>query len=435
MNHQEQLSHSESGGFTTTAPSLTSLLPIPPSPSLDMFGIHPLSISQGPLSTAEASPLISQVEDSYRSLVDASPSSQSMELEPRRRSRRAAAMAAREAIISSATRAECSPNMSGKKRKPVLQLDDDSRPMKFAGVEDQPSFEIVQKGLKPPPNAKDDANYETDDERKEEKIADKCCICMGEPEHNELAMINSCEHRFCFDCIAKWGERENTCPLCKFRFTKISRVYKAKRRHGVKAPPNTKHVRERNQRSDLVSGAALEAMLNSIAASNRASLGGSALGIPRVRRVVFSLDAGSGDGRRVHFASRSTTRRTALLLEEGMIESDQDSADEFMSLPANFNELMRQTMNLSRLRDSRSRSRRSAFVPSHPLGGGWMVPPPPAMYGLFQQRSPPPLPQRSYAVNVNDSSAGRVAENPIEIDDSDDDDVVEVIPSVSSSSS
>ena len=66
-----------------------------------------------------------------------------------------------------------------------------------------------------------------------------CCICMCDVELDDLSKINCCKHSFCFGCIEKWSERENTCPLCKSRFTTIDRVNK-KRKKGVK---NTKKVR------------------------------------------------------------------------------------------------------------------------------------------------------------------------------------------------
>jgi len=80
---------------------------------------------------------------------------------------------------------------------------------------------------------------------------------MCDVKPNDLAGINGCSHQFCFECIEKWAERENTCPLCKSRFTKIDRKSK-KRKKGQK---NTKKVKQRDQRSDLVSGAALEGLL------------------------------------------------------------------------------------------------------------------------------------------------------------------------------
>jgi hypothetical protein len=82
-------------------------------------------------------------------------------------------------------------------------------------------------------------------------------MCDVEPDSDDLAFINGCEHRFCFGCIDQWSERENTCPLCKNRFTKIDRVNK-KRKKGVK---NSKKVKQRDQRSDIISGAAIEGLL------------------------------------------------------------------------------------------------------------------------------------------------------------------------------
>jgi len=80
---------------------------------------------------------------------------------------------------------------------------------------------------------------------------------MCDVEPNDLALVNSCDHRFCFGCIEKWAERENKCPLCKIRFTKIDRVNK-KRKKGTK---NSKKVKQRDQRSDIVPGAALEGLI------------------------------------------------------------------------------------------------------------------------------------------------------------------------------
>ena len=86
--------------------------------------------------------------------------------------------------------------------------------------------------------------------------SEPCCICLTVPAPGDVASINACEHVFCFDCIEKWAERENTCPLCKVRFTKIDRVHKKPRRTkaevAAKAPvcKNTKTVKNRNQAAD-----------------------------------------------------------------------------------------------------------------------------------------------------------------------------------------
>jgi len=83
-------------------------------------------------------------------------------------------------------------------------------------------------------------------------------MCDVEPK--DLAMINGCDHQFCFGCIEKWSERENKCPLCKTRFTKIERVMKQKKKKGSKTK-NSKQVKQRDQRSDLAPGAALEGLI------------------------------------------------------------------------------------------------------------------------------------------------------------------------------
>lgn len=88
--------------------------------------------------------------------------------------------------------------------------------------------------------------------------AGSCCICMCDPEEGELSSIDGCDHAFCFECIEKWSERENTCPLCKIRFNRINRVDKTKRKKGQKG---TKKVKQRDQRADLNPGHALQGLL------------------------------------------------------------------------------------------------------------------------------------------------------------------------------
>jgi hypothetical protein len=80
---------------------------------------------------------------------------------------------------------------------------------------------------------------------------------MCDVDGDDLAGISGCLHTFCFNCIEKWAERENSCPLCKIRFTKIDRVNKKKK----KGQKNSKRVKQRDQRSDLGPGAALEGLL------------------------------------------------------------------------------------------------------------------------------------------------------------------------------
>ena len=121
--------------------------------------------------------------------------------------------------------------------------------------------------LKEPP-----AGLKTDPEEESRKaregdlgVDNSCCICMCEPEPMEAATIDGCSHKFCFSCIDKWSDRENTCPLCKERFTNITRVTKyprgARSEDGSK-PKNSKKVKNRDQRADLHPGGnPLEALL------------------------------------------------------------------------------------------------------------------------------------------------------------------------------
>eukprot|EP00953_Heterococcus_sp_UTEX-ZZ885_P041475 21158-Heterococcus_DN1.PRE.1 len=46
-----------------------------------------------------------------------------------------------------------------------------------------------------------------------------CSICFEEPK---LKGVLKCDHEFCFDCVLLWSKTENTCPLCKERFTSIT---------------------------------------------------------------------------------------------------------------------------------------------------------------------------------------------------------------------
>ena len=47
-----------------------------------------------------------------------------------------------------------------------------------------------------------------------------CSICYKDID-SLYAKINSCNHLYCEDCIVKWSETENSCPLCRKTFTQI----------------------------------------------------------------------------------------------------------------------------------------------------------------------------------------------------------------------
>ena len=50
--------------------------------------------------------------------------------------------------------------------------------------------------------------------------SERCCICLSDVA--EPAVLDSCAHSFCPDCILAWAERESTCPLCKRRFATVT---------------------------------------------------------------------------------------------------------------------------------------------------------------------------------------------------------------------
>lgn len=262
---------------------------------------------------------------------------------------------------------------------------------------------------KPPPKAKDDKGEgegAVKSETHEEVVS--CCICMSEPSLKNISTINGCKHHFCFDCISKWADRENTCPLCKSRFSRIHRIHKSKKRKGEKTPPNTKTVRSRDQRSDYTSsGATLDSMLNNIRNG------------PRLSRLIGAIHG--------RMSIRSQTSMP-LLFDDHILESDEDS---FEGGAENFNELIRAHVQVARGPFAALVGRPT--VPpgfSFPMAGATYPPPHAVAPSIFGMLSSQPtvipsvtLPQRSYAVNMNDSTAGRAAENPIEIDDSSDDEI------------
>lgn len=251
---------------------------------------------------------------------------------------------------------------------------------------------------KAPPSTKDES--EPTDDRKPaavEKTKDgepvSCCICMCEPEKEEVSRISGCDHLFCFDCIGKWADRENTCPLCKARFTSISRVHKAKKRKGEKQTPNSKRVKQRDQRADVISGPAIEAMLANIAAVGNGTNS-------RFGRFLVAL------GSRRPPTLVASSRRTTLILEDDVF-SDETDDDELPMI--NFNTLMRRATHNYRPVPSAAMHFDMGFGPLSPQFAAGMPPP------------PPPQQFRTYASNTFEHNAG-TSSNPLEIDLDDDDD-------------
>jgi len=55
-------------------------------------------------------------------------------------------------------------------------------------------------------------------QRAEEDLS--CNICTESLTEGKAVL--DCDHFFCLECIRKWAEIENTCPLCKKRFSQIT---------------------------------------------------------------------------------------------------------------------------------------------------------------------------------------------------------------------
>ena len=243
----------------------------------------------------------------------------------------------------------------------------------------------------PPPQA------EIAEDEKKPSPAESCCICMCEVKPDDLAGISGCEHRFCFGCIEKWAERENTCPLCKNRFNKIDRINK-KRKKGQK---NTKRVKQRDQRSDLVPGAALEGLLGRLLEDSHPHL------FQYIHDLTELLSTAS-------FASRGNHPSIARLIFSGI-----GNLEPLNGTQARFSHT--RTVRLGETDDSDDEeSPFSSFLRA--LNGREIVGVPLTRVPLSQALTfTTRTTSRSYASNSNDSTAGNMAENPLEINDSDDD--------------
>ena len=139
----------------------------------------------------------------------------------------------------------------------------------FSGLDPTTGVRNTPSGKKKAPiKSKKQGKKKKKSEEKEkvvEKEKEQCSICLEIPSKTEEAAINGCSHKFCFQCIEKWADRENTCPLCKVRFTKIDRVHKTpakKRKKGDSSRQvNTKRVKKRDQRADIMIGSQLQGLL------------------------------------------------------------------------------------------------------------------------------------------------------------------------------
>ena len=275
-----------------------------------------------------------------------------------------------------------------------------------------------------------------------------CCICMCDPDEGERSSIDGCDHIFCFECIEKWSERENSCPLCKVRFNRITRVDKTKKKKGQKG---TKKVKQRDQRADLNAGNALEGLLgtcfvpsficdwvklifvftaglnaNSGFSSSIARLIFSGLGPSSGGGVIdFGLGAAGGPpimGRRG--GSRQVRfRNPPTQIEDAFFSDNDDGSDDDQTGYADF------VTNMRRMNQQRGAAVFGAY-PMLPETGA-MVPigrqGPDRTAAAMAAAMAASHMTRSYATNGHVADAGGTADNALEIESDSDEDEVEVI--------
>lgn len=140
---------------------------------------------------------------------------------------------------------------------------DASSPIDSVGPSPKKRQRLSTSLKKPPHSAKEGSKEGREDYNGIAAENELCTICMCEATCEEVSTVDGCSHKFCFNCIGKWADRENTCPLCKARFSKIKRIHQQRRKS--KDEPsvrNVRHVKTRDQRSDLVTGAMLEVLFS-----------------------------------------------------------------------------------------------------------------------------------------------------------------------------
>jgi hypothetical protein len=101
---------------------------------------------------------------------------------------------------------------------------DTNKPSKQKGelLEEQPRKRrrITKKPIQPTVDLTQyDPVYDEPTPKNNEAI--ECAICYENIQTQ--GMLNSCDHCFCHACISKWAESSTTCPMCKQRFTQITK--------------------------------------------------------------------------------------------------------------------------------------------------------------------------------------------------------------------
>ncbi|OMJ88709.1 hypothetical protein SteCoe_9250 [Stentor coeruleus] len=76
-----------------------------------------------------------------------------------------------------------------------------------------------------------------------------CGICLS--EISVQGCVGSCCHEFCFECISKWSDIENKCPICKVRFLTITSEFKRKQYRSRKLKKKVNYVNYKTQKCSV----------------------------------------------------------------------------------------------------------------------------------------------------------------------------------------
>lgn len=62
----------------------------------------------------------------------------------------------------------------------------------------------------------------------------ECAICLSDQKIGQLASRMPCGHLFCSECLRKWLEKSNTCPVCRYEVETDDPQYEARRAQNMK---------------------------------------------------------------------------------------------------------------------------------------------------------------------------------------------------------
>lgn len=87
------------------------------------------------------------------------------------------------------------------------------------------------------------SSSQIEDDKDEEDI---CCICLDSIKVR--GKLDSCDHRYCFDCIKRWSKETNQCPQCKKRFHQLEKITGDNKDNTTNSPANNKKRRKNSSK-------------------------------------------------------------------------------------------------------------------------------------------------------------------------------------------